>query len=270
MQQIITIIFPINLNITINKGSINIPKEYLQQYNYFNNNNSFITFLDKGFYYCTEIPYSLANYKQNLKEFEKSTNVMTTLASTYFINNNNNDFKKLNVLWKKKLYFTPNDYNFYKGYYYYDYYTTHNGYTYDIIRIIGQIVFLWNLIFNLSKIYNIPINFDFYLTFFTAIFENLSNIQPILSEQINVYFNKYQKDYMPLSYNNIIINWVNLINEETDVIYILIYKQASYVLNIEQLENIIISKIILSKYFNYVSVKNKFLECLSLYCNKNK
>ena len=50
---------------------------------------------------------------------------------------------------------------------------------------------LANLIFNLAKIYDINVDFAFYETFYTCIFENLDGTKPILAEQVNVYFNKY-------------------------------------------------------------------------------
>ena len=201
-------------------------------------------------------------FKRNIPDFSNNINTMTSMASAYLLNNNTVSMRNLNAIWKARIGFTTNDYNFYKSDFYYDYYTTHNGYAYDCIRIIAQKVFLWHLIYNLSKIYGIRIDFWFYQTFYTCIFESLDGTKPILSSKINIYFNKYHQNYMPSSYDSIIDKWVNFINSETDVVKIIIYKQASYALSIQELEEFDISK--LFELFPYMTVKFKLLDCFNV------
>jgi hypothetical protein len=252
--------YHIKFDYRIDKGLIGISSN-VTQYQQLNNNPSIYTMINGGIYYSTNINLDLPLYKQNVKEFTKTTSSMVTFATSYFINQGNSDFKKLNKIWKKRIGFNTNDYNFYVLDYYYDYYVSKNGYAYDCIRIISQKRFIWNLIYNLAKQYNISIDFEFYQTFYTAIFENLYGTTPITAQQLNIYFDKYHPEYMPLSYNSIIQKWVALCNLEEDVVNLIILKQASCVLTLEELENVDLIK--LYTIFDYQTVKFRFLECLS-------
>ena len=252
--------YPFKFDYRVDKGLIKISSN-ARQLTQLNNDSSLYTIINDGIYYSTNINFNLPIYKQNLKEFETRTSSMVTLATSYIINQGNSNFKKLNKIWKERIGFNTNDYNFYDLDYYYDYYISKNGYAYDCIRIISQKRFLWNLIYNLAIKYNINIDFEFYQTFYTAIFENLYGTTPIKVEQINIYFDKYNPQYMPLSYNSIIQKWVLLCNNEEDVVNLIILKQASYVLSLEELENVDLVK--LYTIFNYQTVKFRFLECLT-------
>ena len=254
-------IYPLSLKIEVIKGKIIINPSSQAQYQTVNSETSLYTTVNDGIYYCTGIPLTHLVFKRNIPEFSTNINLMVTMASSYLVNNNTSSTKKLNALWKARIGFTTNDYNFYKSDYYSDYYTTHNGYAYDCIRIGAQIVFSWHLIHNLAKSYGILIDFWFYQTFYTCIFENLYNTTPILSKQFNVYFDKYHLNFVPESYDSIINKWITLINSETDVVKIIICKQASYALTIEELEAFDITK--LFETFPYMSVKFKFLDCLN-------
>ena len=254
-------IYPLSLKIEVIKGKIIINPSSQAQYQTVNSETSLYTTVNDGIYYCTGIPLTHLVFKRNIPEFSTNINLMVTMASSYLVNNNTSSTKKLNALWKARIGFTTNDYNFYTSDYYSDYYTTHNGYAYDCIRIGAQIVFSWHLIHNLAKSYGILIDFWFYQTFYTCIFENLYNTTPILSKQFNVYFDKYHLNFVPESYDSIINKWITLINSETDVVKIIICKQASYALTIEELEAFDITK--LFETFPYMSVKFKFLDCLN-------
>ena len=254
--------YPIKFNYIFKKGKIVIIDKQCSQYYKVDINSSLYTLITDGIFFATEVPFSLCLYKKNLEIFRQKNNSFITMASTYFINTNTVNTQKLNKIWKQRIGFNTNDYNFYTSDFYYDYYTTHNGYAYDCIRIIAQKVFLWHLVYNLANSYGIKIDFLFYLTFFTCIFESLYGTTPILSKQINLYFNKYHPDFMPESYDSIITKWVNIINLETDGVKILIFKQASYALSIQELENVDITK--LFETFSYMIVKFKFLSCLTV------
>ena len=254
-------IYPLSLKIEVDKGKIIINPASQAQYQTVNSNSSLYTMVSGGIYYCTGVPSTHLVFKRNIPEFSSNINLMVTMASSYLVNNNTSSTKKLNALWKARIGFTTNDYNFYTSDYYSDYYTTHNGYAYDCIRIVAQIVFSWHLIHNLAKSYGILIDFWFYQTFYTCIFENLYSTTPILSKQFNVYFDKYHLNFVPESYNSIINKWITLINSETDVVKIIICKQASYALTIEELEAFDITK--LFETYSYMTVKFKFLDCLN-------
>jgi len=254
--------YPIKFNYRINRGLISISSSENVQFNQIYNNGTLYTILSEGTLYSTNIPCSLIIYRKNLAQF-LNINTFTTLGTTYFINKNSENFKSLNVLWKKKIGFNSNDYNFYEIEYYYDYYVSSNSYALDCIRICSIKVFIWNLIHNLAKQYNIEINFEFYETFYTCIFENLNGTKPILAEQVNIYFNKYHENFMPNEpYNSIIEKWSTVINTEKDLINQLIFKQASLILNLEQLEAQDYKT--LFSYFDYQTVKFRFLDCLSV------
>ena len=253
--------YPINLKYQINKGKIIIDPSSQAQYKKINSSQSFYTMMCEGKYFCTDVPMSNIIFKRNIPDFSNNINTMTSMASAYLLNNNTVSMRNLNAIWKTRIGFTTNDYNFYKSDFYYDYYTTHNGYAYDCIRIIAQKVFLWHLIYNLSKIYGIRIDFWFYQTFYTCIFESLDGTKPILSSKINIYFNKYHQNYMPSSYDSIIDKWINFINAESDTVKIIICKQASYALSLNELEEFDITK--LFKIFSYMTVKFKLLDCFN-------
>ena len=258
----------IKLNYKIKKGKLIIEKNDTQQYNSINRNENLYTIITAGTFYSVNIPFSCALYKKNINTFFSTMNSFTTMATSYMINNNLETYpnKKLNELWKIKLGFNTNDFNFYNTDYYYNYYITKNGYAYDCVRIIAQKIFIWHLINNLSKSYKITIDFEFFQTFYTCIFENLNGVQPISVENINIYFDKYNSQYMPLSYNSIIQKWIDLINKTDDAINILIYKQASYALNLKELETLDLEK--LYSIFDYQTVKFRFLDCLSFNYDK--
>ena len=254
--------YPIKFNYKVYKGSLEVPCSEQVQFEQIYNNGQLYTIISEGTFYSCDVPLSLITYRKNLTQF-KDNNAFASLATTYFINSNTENFKTLNKLWKNKIGFNTNDYNFYALDYYYDYYVSSNSYALDCIRICAIKVFLWNLIFNLAKIYDINVDFAFYETFYTCIFENLDGTKPILAEQVNVYFNKYQENFMPSEpYNSIIEKWSTAINFQRDVVNILIFKQASYALNLEQLEAL--DYIALFKYFDYQTVKFRFLDCLSV------
>jgi thiol-disulfide isomerase/thioredoxin len=262
LQGLQPIPYPIKFKYKVYKGSLQIPSSEQVQFEQIYNNGQLYTILSEGTCYSANVPFSLIVYRKNLVQL-KDSNTFTSLATTYFINSNTENFKTLNNLWKKKIGFTTNDYNFYALDYYYDYYVSSNSYALDCIRICAIKVFLWNLIFKLAKLYNINIDFAFYETFYTCIFENLDGTKPILAEQVNVYFNKYHENFRPIQpYNSIIEKWSTAINFQRDVVNILIFKQASYALNLEQLEAL--DYIALFKYFDYQTVKFRFLECLSV------
>jgi len=254
--------YPIKFNYRINKGLISVVSSEKVQFNQIYNNGTLYTILSEGTLYSTNVVFTLIIYRKNLAQF-LNVNTFTTMGTTYFINKNSENFKSLNALWKKKIGFNSNDYNFYEIDYYYDYYVSSNSYALDCIRICSIKVFLWNLIYNLAKQYNIDINFEFYETFYTCIFENLDGTKPILAEQVNIYFKKYYENFMPIDpYNSIIVKWSTTINLEKDVINQLIFKQASFVLNLEQLEAQDYQA--LFTHFDYQTVKFRFLECLSV------
>ena len=254
--------YPIKFKYVFEKGKIKILDNQCSQYFKIDTDPKLNTIITNGSFYATSVPFSLCLYKRNLEIFNGKNNSFITLASTYFINTNTDNTKKLNKIWKQRIGFNTNDYNFYTSDFYYDYYITHNGYAYDCIRIIAQKVFLWHLVYNLAKSYGVPIDFLFYLTFFTCIFESLYGTTPILSKQINIYFDKYHPNFMPESYDSIITKWITLINLETDVVKIIIFKQASYALSIQELEELDITK--LFETFSYMIVKFKFLSCLTV------
>ena len=261
------ILYPINFNYIFEKGKLALVGKQSSQYYRVDTNSTLYTLINAGIFFATEVPFSLCLYKKNLEIFSKKNNSFITIASTYFINTNTVNTKKINKIWKQRIGFNTNDYNFYTSDFYYDYYITHNGYAYDCIRIIAQKVFLWHLVYNLAKSYGVPIDFLFYLTFFTCIFESLYGTTPILSKQINIYFDKYHPNFMPESYDSIITKWITLINLETDVVKIIIFKQASYALSIQELEELDITK--LFETFSYMTVKFRFLDCLNFNTKKS-
>jgi hypothetical protein len=254
--------YVIKLPSITNKGIISFSKTNFAQYQDINLNSNLITIIEGGIVYCTQLENTLFIYKKNIQAFQPGVNIFTSLATSYFINQNETNLKKINALWKKKIGFNTNDYNFYINDYYYNYYISGNSYALDCVKIISNLRFLWNVIYNFSIIYKINIDFWFYQTFYTCIFENLDGLKALNTNQINIYFNKYHENYLPESYNSIIYKWNDLFFKTEDVVNQLIYKQAPIILNTEELENVDIVK--LTSILNYQNVKFNLLSCFSI------
>jgi len=85
---------------------------------------------------------------------------------------------------------------------------------------------------------NIKLDYEFYITFYLAIFNNLNGTDPILSYQINPYFIKYDPSGILSSLDDVsIVKWTNIISNQVNLTELLISKMASRILSQEELIN---------------------------------
>ncbi len=247
----------------IEYGIFNFNAKNKEKTKYIFQSRNLYMFINGGIYYSTNVPVTLLLYKKNLDIF-KNINVMTSITSMLSIENKNIDY---NNIYKNKIGFDIEDYNFYTNDYFYDYYTTKNVNAYKCVKLSVITTFMWNIIYKLVSYYRISFDFDLYNIFYKMIYENLtSDFKPILSSNINHYFKKYHANFIDPNFDNIIESWINLINGETDLVTLLIYMQSSYILSIDELLNAKYDKLFTT--LNHHDVENKFKEsCQKIYGN---
>lgn len=265
------------------KGIILTSQDKIKGFDKFFNNSNFYTYCENGYFYPTKIPLTIPIFKKNINKWNNGINIFTSIASSYIIKISNK-FKciseeqiilNLYNLMYKKLGFTTNDFDYFnKDFYYINYLLENNLYNetkyvnpllYNItllcIQIAAVVIFSWNLIEKLAIKYNIIINQKFNLTFYSCIFKFLNGREkPILAEEFNTFFDKYTIDFVPFIFNKVIINLSKEIYESNDIIKIIILKQSSYVLSLDELlidYNLVFNKI------SYTEVKIRYLECLN-------
>lgn len=214
--------------------------------------NDTYLFILNGRYYSTNIPISILLFRKNISTL-CNINIFTTITSTILFENKNNI---INNLYKEKIGFDTDTYNFYKKDYYYDYYFNKNNYALICIKISAIVIFIWNIVYLLLIKNNINLDFLLYTTFYKFIYDNLNSENVFLSNNINTYFTKYCNNLVPQIYDEIIINWTNLINNEDDLIKILIYQQSSIILKFDEL--LLQNTDKLFKILNYNETKNRF------------
>lgn len=257
--------FSTSYNNIIKDGKIIFDVENNKKIQYILNDNNLFYFVKDGMFSSTQIPFTLCIYKK-YNEIFNNINSFTSISSSYLLNNGSNNINIIKNIFISKIGFDYNHYNFYDKDYYLDYYLTKNFFSSFCIKIVAQKIFLWNIIYRLSLEYNINIDFVFYHTFYTCFFENLKGLNPMLSNDVNIYFNKYKENFIPSYYDSIIEYWINMINNEEDLIKILIYQQSSFILAIDKLKLFDIN--ILYEYINYENTKTKLYKCYTnLYDN---
>jgi hypothetical protein len=242
----------------------------------------YYTICDNGYFYPTKIPITIPIFKKNIQRWYGGINVFTSIASSFIIknknfNNNNQNQLILNLYNKmyQKLGFTTIDFDYFNRDFYYIYFLIENNLYIDdnyknpllknitllCIQIAAIVIFSWNLIRQLAIKYNIIIKEDFYLTFYSCIFKFLNgNKIPIIAENFNLFFNKYYTNFVPNEFNQTIIKISEDIYNSTDAVKIIILKQASYVLNLDELlinYNLVFDKI------NYDETKIRYFECIN-------
>jgi hypothetical protein len=224
---------------------------------------SLFTVVSGGTFYSTGVLNTLVLFRKNIQAFVKGINIFTSLASSKIIETNNPDINIINSLLAKKLGFTVNDYNYYLNNIYHDYnQDKSNKYALELIRINGNIIFIWHLIYKNAIKLNIKIDYSFYITFYLAIFDNLNGTNPILSYQINPYFVKYVPCGILSQLDDIVITkWCTIISNEVNLTEILILKMASRILSQDELINNNPSEINLK--LSPSTVESRLNECFS-------
>jgi len=216
---------------------------------------------ENGKNYCTGVNFTNKLIRLNyFKELSTKVDHISSLISTYSVINDEKNLNIITNLLDQKLKVKKNEYNYIIRDYFIDAYELKNKNALKIVKISTQISFLWGIINNLAIQYGVKRNIEFTLTFFDAIFNNLNGTSPILAEGLNEYFNKYQFEFVPHSYNEYLLFWNNIYDNDPRVIYQLIYSQSTSVFSIETmtLEQIF-------KYFNNELVEINFRDCI---CHK--
>jgi hypothetical protein len=109
---------------------------------------------------------------------------------------------------------------------------------------------------------NIKLDYEFYITFYLAIFNNLNGTDPILSYQINPYFIKYDPNGILSSLDDVsIVKWTNIISNQVNLTELLISKMASRILSQEELINNNVTEY--NTKLSPTTIKNRLEECIS-------
>lgn len=252
---------PINYIYNVNKGILYIDNPSSASIVKLLNNDNLFTVVVEGSSYVTGLLNTLILFRKNIQGFSKCINIFTSLATTEMIKTSNSDLNTINILFTKKIGFSIKDYNYYLNNFYYDYNKDNtNKYALTLIKINAIINFIWNLIYKKTILLKISLNYNFYITFYMAILDNLNGTNPILSYQINPYFINYDLNGILNELDDLcIIKLTSLINNENDLTQIIILKTSSKILSQEELisNELITNNLLLSPSI----IKNRLNEC---------
>lgn len=225
-----------NLKYKITNGFLEYDYNYKKTHESLLGDSTKLTIVKEGISTLTNLKNNIMLFKVNLHSLF-NINIFTSIVSTKLYSDGIKNFINIIKSIDNKLNFSgPTSYNYFINDYYLDYFVNKNEFALICCKFSAKIIFIWQIIFEIANGYNLIIDFDFYLTFYNFIYDNIAIFMKIDHQIVNKFFNKYVENFMSDYFNDIITYFFNAIDNESKLEMIIFYKYSSNLLTFEELK----------------------------------